>query len=346
MCREVSMNRLITLIIGLAVLWALFEFGAKSRAPYIQADIQNRTEAAISDAALNGISVSTDGRDVTLSGSVSSDADLALAGDTGTSVRGVRVVENDVSVVVPYRTRFCKDATHIRLSGEVPEENDRVAFPERARDMFRFWTVEDNFELRSGSPDGFRRFMDQALIELGQLDEGCIALSDRSLVIDGSIRSRRAVDQMKVRMAAAGEELDFSVTYDLTLPELSDAALNCQQEANKRVEPGETVLFDFDRAGLHDAGRALLDEVVEIAALCPDVAVEVTGHTDAVGDKDYNVTLSEERAKAVVAYLVSKGVESERLSAVGLGFSQPIADNSTEEGRAQNRRIEFRAREE
>ena len=80
--------------------------------------------------------------------------------------------------------------------------------------------------------------------------------------------------------------------------------------------------------------------------MCPDVAVEVSGHSDAVGDKDYNIGLSERRAQAVVAYLVSQGMDENRLTAVGLGFSQPIADNSTEEGRAMNRRIEFRAREE
>ncbi len=105
------------------------------------------------------------------------------------------------------------------------------------------------------------------------------------------------------------------------------------------------MLFDFDSAELHDEGKRLLDEIVEIAELCPGVAVEVSGHTDAVGDKDYNVALGERRAQAVVAYMVGQGMEADRLTAVGLGFSQPIADNSTDEGRAMNRRIEFRARE-
>jgi len=76
------------------------------------------------------------------------------------------------------------------------------------------------------------------------------------------------------------------------------------------------------------------------------VKILVTGHTDSVGDKDYNIDLGERRAEAVVSYMVSKGVDSGRLASVGLGFSQPVADNSTEEGRSQNRRIEFRAREE
>ena len=158
------------------------------------------------------------------------------------------------------------------------------------------------------------------------------------------MRSERALTLMQERMAALSD-LDFAVTYDISLPVLSDEARTCQEEANRRVALGETVLFDFDSDVVHAAGRQLLTEVVEISNLCPDVAVEVSGHTDAVGDKDYNIGLSKRRADAVVLYLAEAGMDAGRLSAVGLGFSQPVADNSTEEGRAQNRRIEFRARE-
>jgi len=71
----------------------------------------------------------------------------------------------------------------------------------------------------------------------------------------------------------------------------------------------------------------------------------VVGHTDSVGDKDYNVALGERRAEAVVEYLVNKGIEADRLTPVSMGFSQPVADNSTDAGRAANRRIEFRMKE-
>jgi len=340
------MNRLVTLVVGLALLWALFNFGARAKAPEIEADIQDRSQAALSEQGYGDVAASADGRDVTLTGTVASDADRGSAESVASNVYGVRVVHNEATVVAPYTTKFCKDSTHIRLAGDVPQEDDRRAFPERAHDMFRYWTVEDDFTIRTDSPDGFRRFMDQALIELGQLDDGCITLADLDLRIEGSIRSQRAVDLMKDRMADVSQEYGFSVTYALTLPELSAEALACQQEANKRVEPGETVLFEFDSAELHNSGKQLLDEVVAIAGMCPSVAVEVTGHTDAVGDKDYNVGLGERRAEAVVVYLINKGVSEARLTAVGLGFSQPIADNSTEEGRAMNRRIEFRARED
>ena len=339
------MNRLTTLVFGLLAFWALFQFGARPQAPVIQQDIQTRVSAALVDAGYSDVVVNVDGRDVTLSGSVSSDDGVKLAGDMAAGVRGVRVVDNALSFIAMYHTRFCKDSSTIVLAGDVSDDDARNAFPERARDMFRYWSVEDDLNVRSDSPEGYRRFMDHALIELGQLDEGCITLDGTSLAVSGSIRSERALTAMKERVGEM-DELGFEVSYDLELPTLSDEARACQEEANRRVEPGETVLFDFDSSEVHEDGKQLLDEVVEIAALCPDVDVQVSGHTDAMGDKDDNIDLSKQRADAVVAYLVSAGLDADRLTAVGLGFSQPVADNSTDEGRAQNRRIEFRAIEE
>ena len=186
--------------------------------------------------------------------------------------------------------------------------------------------------------------MDQALIELGQLDAGCITLTDRELLIKGSIRSERAVAGVKERITAL-DNLGFETHYDLTLPSLSEQALACQTAANERTSTHETVLFKFDSDVIHEIGRHLLNQVAEISQLCPDIDIFVVGHTDSMGDKNYNIGLGKKRAEAVVGYLVLKGVDAERLTAVGLGFSQPIADNSSDEGRAANRRIEFRARE-
>ncbi|MEN2993596.1 MAG: OmpA family protein [Bacteroidia bacterium] len=86
----------------------------------------------------------------------------------------------------------------------------------------------------------------------------------------------------------------------------------------------------------------LLDRIAEFLKAHPEVRLRIHGHTD-IGDRDpnYNQRLSEERAKAVRQYLIQKGVEPERLEAVGHGNRRPIADNSTPEGRAQNRRVEF-----
>lgn len=339
------MSRLIVIVIGMVLLWALFEFGASTRAPVIQRDIQDRTSMAMTGAGLANVAVAADGRDVYLSGEVSDEQDVSRAGDIAANVRGVRVVNNNLEVANPYITSFCKDSEEITLSGAVSDNDASEAFPERARDMFRYWRIDSDLKVRDDAPSGYRRFMEQALIDLGQLDEGCITLTDRDLLIKGSIRSERAALGVKERLDALAD-LGFTPRYELTLPVLSDEAIHCQQEFNQRVGAHETVLFSFDSDVIHEIGRQLLDEVVEIGENCPDVGVRIEGHTDSVGDKDYNIELSKRRADSVVAYLVQKGVSPGRMSAVGMGFSQPTADNSTEEGRAQNRRIEFRIRED
>jgi OOP family OmpA-OmpF porin len=90
----------------------------------------------------------------------------------------------------------------------------------------------------------------------------------------------------------------------------------------------------------------LLDHLIEIALRCPTTNIEVAGHTDADGEDGFNQALSEKRAQAVVTdYLVKAGLPASRFTAVGYGSTQPIASNETDEGKAQNRRIEFVVRE-
>lgn len=102
------------------------------------------------------------------------------------------------------------------------------------------------------------------------------------------------------------------------------------------------VNFDLDKHTLRPDAFPLLDEAVSIMKQYPDVKVEVAGHTDFRNTDEYNMRLSNRRAKTVVDYLVSKGIPADRLTAKGYGESQPVADNATEDGQARNRRVEFR----
>lgn len=101
------------------------------------------------------------------------------------------------------------------------------------------------------------------------------------------------------------------------------------------------VNFDFDKAVIRHDAADILDEAAEILRDQPDVEVAVDGHTDALGKDDYNQRLSERRAQAVADYLSSHGVAASRLRVRGFGESRPVASNDSEEGRAQNRRVEL-----
>lgn len=103
----------------------------------------------------------------------------------------------------------------------------------------------------------------------------------------------------------------------------------------------EGVNFDFDKAVIRQEDIPKLDRDVATLKEWGDVKVEVAGHTCNIGTDEYNLGLSQRRAEAVRDYLISHGVSADRLTAKGYGESQPIADNSTREGRIQNRRVEL-----
>lgn len=101
------------------------------------------------------------------------------------------------------------------------------------------------------------------------------------------------------------------------------------------------VNFVFNKTELTDPAKDTLNEVAAGMVGQPDLSVQVGGHTDSLGSPAYNLKLSQGRANSVKSYLVSKGVNAANLEAKGFGESTPIADNKTEEGRAENRRVEF-----
>jgi OOP family OmpA-OmpF porin len=103
-----------------------------------------------------------------------------------------------------------------------------------------------------------------------------------------------------------------------------------------------TMLFDTNSSYIKTEAHPLLDEVVSILEKNPQIKVEIQGYADNTGTAQYNQWLSERRAKRVMDYLVSKGIDPERLQAKGYGSTQPVASNATEEGRAQNRRVELK----
>jgi outer membrane protein OmpA-like peptidoglycan-associated protein len=101
------------------------------------------------------------------------------------------------------------------------------------------------------------------------------------------------------------------------------------------------VLFDFNKYTLKPEARERLAKISGIVLAYPDLKLDVEGHTDAIGSDEYNQTLSEKRAESVRGYLVSSGVVPDHITAVGLGKSDPVADNATAAGRKLNRRVDM-----
>ena len=107
------------------------------------------------------------------------------------------------------------------------------------------------------------------------------------------------------------------------------------------VEFSSNVLFAFDKSNLSDDAKISLDKLVKVLNSYPDTNIEIQGHTDSKGSVSYNQNLSEKRATAVRGYLTAKNITASRLTIKGFGETVPKYDNSTADGRTQNRRVEF-----
>ncbi|OQA01356.1 MAG: Photosystem I P700 chlorophyll a apoprotein A2 [Bacteroidetes bacterium ADurb.Bin408] len=138
--------------------------------------------------------------------------------------------------------------------------------------------------------------------------------------------------------------LFHSENFDL--PELSDYQLIEKDIYLKNIAIGSKVIlknifFDSGQSKLRPESTSELTRLIELLNYAPNLCVEISGHTDNVGGEAYNIKLSEDRANAVVNYLVQKGISKARLTAKGYGPKKPIASNDNAEGRQQNRRTEF-----
>ncbi len=107
------------------------------------------------------------------------------------------------------------------------------------------------------------------------------------------------------------------------------------------VEFSSNVLFGFDKSTLSAEARTSLDKLVKVLDAYPDTDIEIQGHTDSKGSVAYNQALSERRATAVSGYLEGQGTAGSRLTIKGFGETTPKYENNTDEGRTENRRVEF-----
>ncbi|MGB5532015.1 MAG: OmpA family protein, partial [Acidimicrobiia bacterium] len=187
------------------------------------------------------------------------------------------------------------------------------------------------------------------------LDEGSVTVNPAGDVVTtaGEAETRQlkrdlsdATEGLIVALGADG----FDVTDGVLGPPKPPAPTKAEVEELDRtlaeLIAGKVVEFEFASDQLTPIGTALLDELLVPLVEFSAVPVEIAGHADAQGSPERNLELSRRRAQAVLDYFVSRGEDPERFVAVGYGDTRPIADNSTEEGRQKNRRIEFIALEE
>lgn len=275
----------------------------------------------------------------------------------------ITVPEVTIPVLSPYTWSAAKGPDGIALSGGVPDQPTRDRLVDKARGQLVGGRVTDQMELASGAPAGFGELTSGALDGLTQLDAGTIALGGTELTVTGRTPSADAQAELDRIIGAA---LPDGVTYapsvfvqaransQASAPVDVDAVMNagedvdegvCQSLLDTLLNLG-TVNFEVDQSDLTPESFPTLVRLGYASELCPTAQITIEGHTDSDGSDDYNQGLSERRAKTVVGFLTEQGVQADRLEAIGFGEARPLAPNTTSEGKARNRRIEFSVRVE
>jgi OOP family OmpA-OmpF porin len=258
---------------------------------------------------------------------------------------GFSVAANEIKAP-PYIFQAYKDpvAVTVTLTGYVPDNAVHAAIAAAAGRKFFSEKVVDNLKASVGAPSGFAGAVVPALGALSRLSTGTLVVSDREVKISGDALYDTAAAQIRAALLKDFPQ-GWQVKADISVKPASapvDATV-CQQLFSDLLAKGK-IRFESGRATIDPDSAGLLDRLIETALRCPTVNIEIAGHTDTDGEDAFNQALSEKRAQAVSDYMVKAGLPADRFTATGYGSTQPVATNDTDEGKAQNRRIEFTVR--
>jgi OOP family OmpA-OmpF porin len=223
------------------------------------------------------------------------------------------------------------------VGGKVPDEATKAAVLARLRDTYGAANVVDQIEVADvATPPNWSTNV-QKLIgpQLKQISKGQLKIDGTQIDVKGEVHNESQRQQLASDMANALNPT-YTIKNGLRVS-ASEQGLLDQTLANRTIE------FETGSATLTPQGRAILDQMAAALSKMQTKTVAIIGHTDNSGNRSSNIALSQARADAVKGYLAAKGIAPELMTTTGVGPDQPIASNDTTDGRARNRRIEFRA---
>jgi OOP family OmpA-OmpF porin len=227
-------------------------------------------------------------------------------------------------------------AAPIVVTGTVADEQSKAALLARLRAVFGAERVVDQIAVGTvATPANWNDSL-QKLIgpDLKLISRGQLKVDGNNISLRGDVANEAQRQQIAGALAAS-LDATYTVNNGLRVVDSEQGILDATL-ANRIIE------FESGQATLTDSGKAILDQMSVALLRLKDRRVEVIGHTDNAGSRAGNLSLSQARAQAVKDYVVGRGVRPELVTVSGEGPDRPVADNRTPEGRARNRRIEFK----
>ncbi|GAB3375709.1 OmpA family protein [Massilia agri] len=224
----------------------------------------------------------------------------------------------------------------VLAAGTVPDEATKAAVLARLRELYGAERVVDQIAIgQVAMPANWNSYVQKLISpDLKQISRGQLKIDGTTVSLRGEV-ANEGLRQKIAGDVASNLNPTYTVNNGLRVSSNEQGILDSAL-ANRTVE------FESGKATLTPAGRAILDEMIAAMQKVKGRKVEIIGHTDNVGLRATNQGLSQARAEAVKAYMASHGINGDLLTASGQGSDRPVASNETSEGRARNRRIEFR----
>lgn len=224
----------------------------------------------------------------------------------------------------------------VNVAGTVPDEATKAAVLARLREIYGADRVVDQIDIgQVATPANWNGYVQKLLTpDLKQISRGQLKIDGTTVSLRGEV-ANEAQRQKIASDVATSLNPTYTVNNGLRVSSADQGILDSTL-ANRTVE------FESGKATLTPAGRAILDEMLRAMLKLKQRRIEIIGHTDNQGLRPTNQGLSQARAEAVKAYLSANGINGDLLTASGQGADRPVASNDTPEGRARNRRIEFR----
>ena len=221
-------------------------------------------------------------------------------------------------------------------AGTVPDEATRAAIIARLREVYGNEGVSDQLSVGSvvAPPNWASHVRKLISPDLKRVSRGQLSINGNLVEVKGEVANEAQRQQVVSDMASALNPT-YTVKNSLRVSAGEQGMLD-RTLANRIVE------FQSGSSTLTPQGRSVLDEMAAALLKISGRTVEVAGHTDSQGSRDTNIALAVARAETVKAYLGTKGVSPASVQTLGVGPDRPLADNASPEGRARNRRIEFR----
>ncbi len=354
-----SVGFAVAVIVGFIIIAFL---GVRFGTAGIEADLEAKARQALATSGFTEVNVDARGTSLRLSGSITTEqtqdeAYAAVSGITGVgSVGGALwpVFTGDLEeiVVTGEAIDITWNGDEAIVSGSV-SSTEKVAFVNQTLSstftngvdiagLSALEGLEDETTWLGTTLSLVQRFAD--VLPAGRV---VVDPSAKLLTVVGETEDKALRDELNDLATETGAGFGFAVTTGVRLlvletPPTDKEVEELQVNLDDLIE-GKVVEFEVKSYALTSEGEALLDEISAALESVPNVRVRISGHTDSQGSHEDNQVLSELRARTVLEYLVAKGADQGRFEMVGLGESEPIADNTTAEGRARNRRIEFTA---